>query len=182
MFKRKLQKWGVTKYATSDKMDRVVESLKRTNERELTQPCPDIEMVVEGQKVKLSQVKRYMRRKKNSLASHADTNDDFPMSKPGTQPQESYTVFLSPEEVADVDSVIRHSCRCIPCSVLCPLYAALNLTHHSYISFRFSTILPPIPFSTVGFVGFVDGSSRSRNLFRSWAAATWQFLYRWTHF
>jgi hypothetical protein len=83
MFKRKLQKWGVAKYATSDKMDRVVESLQRTNERELTQPCPDKEMVVEGQKVMLSQVKRYMRRKRNSVVSHGDTNGEFMKRRDG---------------------------------------------------------------------------------------------------
>lgn len=76
MFKRKLQKWGIAKYATSDKMDRVVESLKRTNERELTQPCPDKEMVVDGQRVKLSQVKRYMRRKNIPVITRSNTNDD----------------------------------------------------------------------------------------------------------
>jgi hypothetical protein len=60
-------------------MDRVVESLKGTNERELTRPCPDKEMVVEGQKVTPSQVKRYMRRKNISVISQSDTNDDVLM-------------------------------------------------------------------------------------------------------
>jgi hypothetical protein len=77
MFKRRLQKWGVAKYATSNKMDRVVEILKRTNGRELTQPSPDKEMVVAGQKVTLSQVKRYLRRKKTSAASNGNKNDEF---------------------------------------------------------------------------------------------------------
>jgi Asp-tRNA(Asn)/Glu-tRNA(Gln) amidotransferase C subunit len=76
-FKRKLQKWDVKKNATSDKMNRVVESLKRTNRQELIQPCPNKEMVVEGQKVTLSQVKRYIRRNNIPVASQDDTNHEF---------------------------------------------------------------------------------------------------------
>ena len=57
-------------------MERVIECLKRTNERELTQPCPDKEMVFDGQKVRLSQVKRYIRRKNISVTSHGDTKNE----------------------------------------------------------------------------------------------------------
>jgi hypothetical protein len=58
-------------------MNRVVESLKRTNRQELTQPCPNREMVVEGQKVTLSQVKRYIRRNNIPIASQDDASHDF---------------------------------------------------------------------------------------------------------
>jgi hypothetical protein len=205
MFKRRLQKWGVAKNATSDKMDRVVESLKRTNERELTQPCPDKEMLVEGYKVTLSQVKRYIRRKKSSRASHADANDDdLPMSGQDIQPQRSFTkgsatnsseltstsilsltdsprLFLSPEEVVDLYSQAANYRRsCMSGSIFCLSYAALTPTYDSNISFRFSTIFSPIPFSTIGAVGFLHGRSKSTSSFRCRAAAPLPLHHHWT--
>jgi hypothetical protein len=118
MFKRRLQKWGVAKYATSNKMDRVVEILKRTNERELTQPSPDKEMVVEGQKVTLSQVKRYLRRKKNSAASNDDKNDESVGRWDGKtnqalrpsyfgQPDDSYAATELGSQDIEVDSAMN---------------------------------------------------------------------------
>ena len=47
----------------------------KTHRRELTQRCADQELVVEGHKVKLSQVKRYMRRKGTIEARTASTSD-----------------------------------------------------------------------------------------------------------
>lgn len=204
MFKRKLQKWGVAKNATSDKMERVVESLKRTNERELTQPCPDKEMLVEGYKVTLSQVKRYIRRKKSSQASHADSNDDLAMCRQDIQPQRSLTkdsatnsseltstsilslidsphLFLSPEEVVDLYSqAANYRCSCMSGSIFRPSYAALTPTYDSNISFRFSTIFSPIPFSTIGAVGFLRGRSKSTNSFRCRTAAPLPLHHHWT--
>jgi hypothetical protein len=129
-FKRKLQKWDVKKNATSDKMNRVVESLKRTNRKELIQPSPNKEMVVEGQKVTLSQVKRYIRRNKIPVASHDKTNheilyrtaDDHPdhsfadgisASSPDQSPLSIYALIeylslcLTPGEILDLSDQLR---------------------------------------------------------------------------
>jgi hypothetical protein len=94
-FKRKLQKWDVKKNATSDKMNRVIESLKRTNRQELMQPCPNKEMVVEGQKVTLSQVKRYIRRNNISVASPDDTNHGFLYHTADDHPDHSFPNGIS---------------------------------------------------------------------------------------
>jgi hypothetical protein len=129
-FKRKLQKWDVKKNATSDKMNRIIESLKRTNGQELIQPCPNKEMVVDGQKVTLSQVKRYIRRNNISVASHDDTNHEFLCRTADDHPDHSFangtsacssdqgplsvyalieylSLCLTPEDIVDLSDQLR---------------------------------------------------------------------------
>ena len=151
-------------------MNHVVESLKRTNRQELIQPCSNKEMVVEGQKVTLSQVKRYIRRNNIPIASQDDTSHDFLCRTADDHPDHPFangisayalieylSLYLTPEEITDLFDQLRRLSNADLHALttafrhrrmfFIPLSRKASLTYDSHISFAFATVLLPIHLS-----------------------------------